>query len=145
MHYRSVQKMFALLPIVLWLDLSAVVSAGEFNEVLNIGDAAPAWKDLPGVDGKRHSLADLQKFPAVLVVFTCNSCPVAQDYEDRLIALANQHADKLAVVAINVNRIPADSLPNMQARAKERKFPFAYLFDESQQIAKQYGAVFTPE
>jgi peroxiredoxin len=136
---------FVLLPILFCLGFPAMAAAGEYNEVLNIGDAAPAWKELPGVDGKQHALADLQKFPAVLVLFTCNSCPVAQDYEDRLIALANRHAEKLAVVAINVNRTPADSLANMKARAEERKFPFAYLFDESQQIAKQYGAVFTPE
>lgn len=136
---------FVQLPLLFCLGLTVTATAGEYNEVLNIGDAAPAWKELPGVDGKSHALADLQEFPAVLVVFTCNSCPVAQDYEDRLIALANQHAEKLAVVAINVNRTPADSLANMKTRSEERKFPFAYLFDESQQIAKQYGAVFTPE
>lgn len=122
-------------------------SAGEYNETLSIGEKAPAWKDLPGTDGKLHSLADLDA-ELVAVVFTCNSCPVATDYEDRIIALAKKYAaepGKFAVVAINVNRIAEDSLPKMKERAEQKGFPFAYLFDESQQIAKDYGAAFTPE
>ena len=121
--------------------------AGEFNETLSPGDAAPAWENLPGVDGQRHSLADLDA-EVVVVVFTCNSCPVAADYEDRIIAMAKKYggADgKAAFVAINVNRIPEDSLPKMKERAEQRGFPFPYLFDESQNIAKAYGAAFTPE
>ena len=124
------------------------VSAGEFNPVLNIGDKAPVWKDLPGVDGKMHSLADLKDKPVVVVVFTCNSCPYAVDYEDRINALARQHAGnagKVAVVAINVNLVPADSLAKMKARAKDKGFVFPYLFDETQEIAKAYGATRTPE
>ena len=125
--------------------MSTTTCGGEFNSVLKIGDAAPAWKDLPGTDGKTHSLADLAKVPVVVVVFTCNSCPVARDYEDRTIALATKYADRVAFVAINVNRIPEDSLENMLERATEKQFPYAYLFDESQQIAKDFGATFTPE
>lgn len=123
------------------------VSAGEYNETLSVGDRAPAWKDLPGTDGKKHSLADLDA-ELVAVVFTCNSCPVATDYEDRIIALAKQHAadpKKFAIVAINVNRVAEDSLPKMKERAEQKGFPFTYLFDESQQIAKDFGAAFTPE
>lgn len=119
--------------------------AGEHNETLSIGDDAPAWTDLPGVDGQKHSLAELSDYPVVVVAFTCNSCPTAQDYEDRLIAFAEQYREKVTVVAINVNKIEEDSLPNMQKRAKEKGFPYAYLFDETQQIAKAYGAVYTPE
>ena len=122
-----------------------VVGAGEFNQVLKIGDAAPAWKNLPGVDGRKHSLDDLKSKKFVVVVFTCNSCPVAVDYEDRIIAFAKKYANDAAVVAINVNKIPADSLPKMKERAEKKKFPFPYLFDETQQIAKKYGAMFTPE
>lgn len=125
---------------------SSNVWAGEYNETLSIGDKAPAWKDLPGTDGKKHSLADLHA-ELVAVVFTCNSCPVATDYEDRIIALAQKHTDpkKFAIVAINVNRVAEDSLPKMKERAEQKGFSFAYLFDESQQIAKDYGAAFTPE
>jgi peroxiredoxin len=119
--------------------------AGEFNSTLNIGDAGPAWKNLPGVDGKEHSLADLDAKKPVVVVFTCNSCPIATDYEDRIIAIARKFADQVNFVAINVNRVPEDSLAKMKTRAEAKKFLYPYLFDESQQIAKDYGAVFTPE
>ena len=125
-----------------------VAEAGKYNETLNIGDPVPAWKDLPGVDGKTHSLADLKDKDVVILVFTCNSCPVATDYEDRIIALAKKYAGadaKAALVAINVNKIDEDRLPKMKERSDAKGFPFPYLFDESQQIAKSYGAITTPE
>lgn len=125
--------------------VSALAGAGEFNQTLNVGDEAPAWEKLPGTDGREHALADLKDKDVVVVVFTCNSCPVAVGYEDRILALAKQHAEKVAFVAINVNRIPEDSLEQMKLRAEEKGFPFAYLFDESQQIAREYGAQSTPE
>lgn len=121
------------------------LEAGEFNDVMNIGDAAPAWVDLPGVDDKKHSLADLKEKPLVVVVYLCNSCPVSNDYEDRLNALTKKYAESVAVVAINVNTVPADKLPRMQERAKQKKYEFPYLYDETQKIAKAYGAAFTPE
>jgi len=122
------------------------VQAGEFNKKLSVGDAAPPWKDLPGVDGKTHSLADLKDKDVVVLVFTCNSCPIAVDYEDRIIAFTKKYAGaKLAVVAVNVNVIEEDRLPKMQERAKEKGFNFPYLFDESQKIARAYGAMYTPE
>lgn len=119
--------------------------AGEFNEKLSIGDAAPAWTNLPGTDGKMHSLDDLKDKKLVVVVFTCNSCPVAADYDDRLVAFAKKHADDVAVVAINVNLVPEDSMEEMKTRAEEKAFPFPYLFDASQKIARDYGAGGTPE
>ena len=122
-----------------------LAEAGEYNPVMNIGDAAPAWKDLPGVDGKKHSLADLKDKKTLVVVFTCNSCPYAVAYEDRILAFAKKHADRVAVVAINVNLIPDDSLEKMKERAREKQFTFPYLFDETQKVAKEYGATFTPE
>lgn len=137
-----------LTPVLLLTLLTGVAAAGKYNDVLNIGDDAPAWTDLPGVDGRTHSLADLADKNVVVVIFTCNSCPIAVDYEDRIIAFAKKYAgdsSKLAVVAINVNLIEADRLPKMRERAEAKGFNFPYLFDESQQIAKQYGAAFTPE
>lgn len=139
--------LLAVLPAAV-LPAAAPVFAGEFNKVLKIGDAAPAWKGLDGTDGKTHALADLAAKEVVVVVFTCNSCPVAADYEDRIVALAEAHSgkeSKVAVVAINVNTGKADALPAMTARAEKRKFPFAYLYDPSQEIAKKYGASYTPE
>lgn len=121
--------------------------AGEFNPVLNIGDAAPDWKDLAGVDDKKHSLAEFQDKEVLVIVFTCNSCPVAVDYEDRLLTLSKQFAadGKCALVAINANKVADDLLPKMQERAKKKGFTFPYLHDETQQVAKSYGATYTPE
>jgi peroxiredoxin len=136
------------LTTLLLLLLAWPVAAGEYNPTLNIGDAAPAWTNLPGTDDKPHSLADFKDKEVVVVVFTCNSCPVATDYEDRIIALAKKYAGpggRAALVAINVNKIEEDSLPRMKERAEAKGFPFPYLFDETQKIAKDYGATFTPE
>lgn len=130
------------------LALTKAAVAGQYNEVLSPGDAGPAWTDLPGVDGKQHSLADLKSKAVVVVVFTCNSCEYAQDYEDRIMAFWKKFAGpegKVGLVAINVNKIEADSLPKMKERAEKRGFPFPYLYDETQKIAREYGAVFTPE
>lgn len=140
--------------ILVVLSLTALVgganwaNAGRYNKVLNIGDAAPAWKDLPGVDGNKHSLSDLKDKEVVVVVFTCNSCPIAEDYQGRLIAFTSKHCGpdrKVALVAINVNVIAEDKLPKMQERAKEKGFNFPYLHDATQKIARDYGAVYTPE
>src|SRR5207253_8421029 len=115
---------------------------------LSIGDAAPEWKGLEGTDGKTHSLADLKDKEVIVVCFTCNTCPYAVDYEDRLIALAKRFAAegcKCALVAINANKVKDDLLPAMQERAKARGFNFPYLHDETQQVARSFGATFTPE
>ena len=121
--------------------------AGKYNSKLSIGDAAPEWKELPGVDGKKHSLGDLKDKEVIVVAFTCNTCPYAVDVEDRLIALAKKlSADgKGALVAINANKVPDDLLPAMEERAKAKGFNFPYLHDESQQVARAFGATYTPE
>ena len=127
---------------------AAPALAGKFNKKLSIGDAAPTWEQLEGTDGKKHSFADWKDKDALVVVFTCNSCIVAAGYEERLVAFAaecNKPGSKVGFVAINVNKIPEDSLENMKTRAAEKKLPYAYLFDASQQIAKDYGAGTTPE
>lgn len=134
---------------ILFVTLSAASSpAGKFNKILSIGDAAPAWEGLDGTDDKKHALADFKDKDAVVVVFTCNSCIVAQVYEDRLLAFAKAHAGpdaKVGLVAINVNTAKDDALPAMKARAAKKKFPFPYLYDPSQDIARKFGAKFTPE
>jgi peroxiredoxin len=119
--------------------------AGEFNEVLSIGDKAPEWQDLPGTDGKSHSLADLKDKDVVVLVFTCASCPTAVDYEARINQLVKSAGEKVAVVPICVNRVEADKLPALTKRVKDQGFAFHYLYDESQKIAKDHGAIFTPE
>lgn len=139
--------MVSTLAVVLGLS-SAKAYGQTTNEVLKIGAAAPAWSDLPGVDGKKHSLADLKDKELVVVVFTCNSCAIAKGYQDRIIAFAKKFAGprgKMALIAINVNLNKEDLLPQMIERATEKQFTFPYLFDETQQIAKAYGAIYTPE
>jgi peroxiredoxin len=136
------------LAIVTGLALAIPVEGGQFNKKLNIGDAAPSWSALPGVDDKRHSLADLKDKDLVVVVFTCNSCPVAVAYEDRIIEFTRKFGgpeSKVAVVAICVNDRADDRLPQMKDRAKSKGFAFPYLYDKSQQIGRAYGATITPE
>jgi peroxiredoxin len=104
--------------------------------------------DLPGVDGQNHSLKELSGKKAVIVIFSCNHCPYVQAYEDRIIQIQNDYAAKGAqIVAINSNEDvnhPDDSFENMVKRAKEKKFNFLYLRDETQSAARDYGATHTP-
>ncbi len=138
-----------LISFAFGLLLLAHASAGDDQQKpLNIGAAMPAWTNLPGVDGKKHSLADFKDKDVIVVVFTCNSCPIAVGYEDRLMAFQKKHCGpgkKVALVAINVNIIPEDRLPQMIERAKLKGFEFPYLFDETQKIAKDFDADLTPE
>lgn len=132
--------------LVLVATATSVAIAGEFNEVLSIGDAAPEWKNLPGTDGETHSLADLKDKKLVVVVFTCASCPTAVDYEQRIGDLAAKFAEKsVALVPICVNLVKQDRLEALTDRVKKQKLGFHYLYDESQKIAKDFGAIFTPE
>ena len=112
-----------------------------------IGDVATDFK-LKNVNGNMFSLSDIKNAKGYIVVFTCNECPFAKMYEDRLIALHNEYAPKgYSVIAINPNVSESnqnESYRAMQKRAKEKEFPFVYLADEGQKISPQYGAVRTP-
>ena len=115
--------------------------AGE----LKIGDAAPNFSGIVGTDDKEHALKDYQSAKLVVLVFTCNHCPVAQAYQDRLMKLQKDYKDKgVQIVAVNVNNLDADKLDKMKERAKEKKFEFPYLYDASQKIGKDFGAKVTP-
>jgi peroxiredoxin len=115
---------------------------------LEIGQRAPDFS-LPGVDGREHSLSAFKDKKVVVVAFTCNHCPYVQAYEDRLIALQRDFADAgVQLIAINANDAagyPEDSFDNMVQRAQKRHFNFPYLRDESQRVARAYGAEYTPE
>ena len=122
--------------------------AGEYNPILDIKDPAPKWEALPATNGKRIAFDDFKTKQVLVVVFTCNSCPYAVDYEDRLNAFAKKYTGEgmsVALVAINVNKVEEDLLPAMKVRATEKRFAFPYLFDETQMIAKKFGAGYTPE
>ena len=103
---------------------------------------------LKGVDGKRYSLKDFAGAKALVVVFSCNHCPYVQAYEDRMIAIQKDYQDQgVRLVAINSNdadNYPEDDFNSMVARAKVKRFNFPYLWDESQQVARAYGATHTP-
>lgn len=114
---------------------------------LKVGDIAPNFT-LKNVDGKMISLSDYPNAKGFLVTFTCNTCPFAVMYEDRFINFHNKFADKgYPVIAINPNDPivkSGDSFSAMKVRAQEKSFPFAYLFDEGQQVYPQFGATRTP-
>lgn len=120
--------------------------AGKYNRKLSIGDPAPAWNNVPGIDGKQHSLADLNDAQAIVIVFTCNHCPIATAYEERLKQLQRDFGPQgVQVLAVSVSRLEEDSLEKLQARARERKFNFLYLQDLTQDLGRRYGAAVTPQ
>jgi len=116
--------------------------------ICEFGWKAPDF-ELPGVDGKRHRLADLRGARGTLVMFICNHCPYVKAILDRIVRDARELADHgVASVAIMSNDptvYAEDSFENMVRIAREKDFPFPYLFDETQRVAKAYGAVCTPD
>ena len=115
---------------------------------LNIGDQSIGFK-LPGVDGKDYELADFAEQTAVAVVFSCNHCPYVQAWEDRMVQIQTDYTQRgFQLMAINSNdpqKYPSDSFQAMKQRAEEKQFNFPYLFDETQAVARNYGAQKTPE
>jgi peroxiredoxin len=116
---------------------------------LAAGDTALNFT-LPATDGQTYTLSDVaREAKAVALVFTCNHCPYARAWEDRINAIARDYVSSgVHVVAINANSVlisPGDSWENMIKRANEKQFAFPYLYDESQQVARSYGAERTPE
>ena len=115
---------------------------------LSPGDKAVPF-ELPGVDDRRHALEDYADKEAVAVVFTCNHCPYARAWENRLVEIQADYAARgVQLVAISANdakRYPDDSFPRMRERSEEKGFNFPYLYDESQEVARAYGAERTPE
>lgn len=115
---------------------------------LTIGSKAPAF-NLPGVDGKNHSLEEFKDKSVLIVAFSCNHCPYVQAYEQRMIDVQSDYADRgVQLVAVNSNETqnyPEDTFEKMVERAKEKGFNFLYLRDEDQSVAHAYDAACTPE
>jgi peroxiredoxin len=134
---------------ILALALASSAFAGKFNKKVSIGDASPTFKALPGVDGKKYSLDDFKDKEFVVLVITGNECPIAQSYEERLIAFTKKYASakdsRVAVVAVCIGLEDDDRLPKMKERAKEQGFNFPYMHDETQAIGRALGATVTPE
>src|SRR6185295_6245854 len=156
----AVRRLLAIFVAAIWICTAHSQAAAEpagFKS-LAIGDAAPDFK-LPGVDGKEYALKSFADSRLLLVVFTCNHCPTAQAYEERIVKLHTDYRDKgVALVAISPNDPLAvrldelgytdlgDSFEDMKLRAKERKFEFPYLYDgDKQAAALAYGVVATPQ
>lgn len=119
-----------------------------YSQMIELGTKAPYFQ-LPATDGKAYSLDNFKDAKALLVVFTCNHCPYAQAVEDRLIEIGRTYIPKgLAMVLINCNdasQYPDDSFENMRRRAEAKKYPFPYLYDETQEAGRAYAAACTPD
>ncbi|MGQ0812553.1 MAG: thioredoxin family protein [Nitrospiraceae bacterium] len=120
----------------------------KVSENLNVGDVAPPFS-LPGVDGRTYDLESFKSETLLVIVFSCNHCPYVQAYEERLVGVQRDYADRrIQLIAINSNdavNYPEDRFDQMKVRAKAKGFNFPYLRDESQQVARAYGATHTPQ
>src|SRR5215831_8493975 len=146
-----------LLLLSLFLAFHAFALPAEDHPTLAIGAKAPAFS-LPGVDGKTYTLASFKNAKLLVIVFTCNHCPTAQAYEERIMQLAKDYTPKgVALVAIMPNDPDAirldelgytdlgDSYADMKIRAKQKHFNFPYLYDgKTQSVARAYGPIATP-
>jgi peroxiredoxin len=143
--------------LVVLVVMLGAASAEEVHPTLALGSPAPDFA-LPGVDGQIHKLSDYASSPVLMVVFTCNHCPIAQMYERRIQQLATDYKSKgVAVVAIQPNDPQAirideldssdvsDTLPEMKIRVQYKHLTYPYLYDgETQQVARAYGPQATP-
>ena len=139
---KTIKTLLAFLAI---FSLSAFSTSN--NDGYKVGDIATDFK-LPNVDGKMVSLADYKDAKGLIVVFTCNTCPYARAYEDRINELNKKYVDKgypvVAIMPNNPKVQPGDSMEAMKKRAEDKSFSFPYLMDEGQKIYPQYGATKTP-
>lgn len=135
-----------LLFAVAFFSVAAIQPIND-TEGLEVGDTAPNF-NLKNTTGEYISPSTMKDAKGYIVIFTCNHCPWAIKYEDRMIDLHNKYAQMgYPVIAINPNDPevqPEDSFEKMQERAKEKGFPFYYVFDEGQKVFPQYGATRTP-
>ena len=116
--------------------------------VCEFGLAAPDF-DLPGVDGQRYKLENSRGPNGLLVMFICNHCPYVKAVIDRICRdtaeLKSLGIGSIAIMSNDPTEYPEDAWPNMLRIARELNFPFPYVWDESQQVAKDYGAMCTPD
>lgn len=144
----SIIKMKTIKTMIILYAMMSGASAFAGDGGYQVGDKALDFK-LKNIDGRWMSLEDFKDAKGFIVIFTCNHCPYAKAYEDRIIALDKKYTSLgYPVIAINPNdpvAYPDDSFENMQKRAKEKGFTFPYLFDENQTVYPQFGAARTPQ
>ncbi len=118
------------------------------STVLTLGSKMPDFS-LPATDGRTYSSSSFSNAEVLIIIFSCNHCPYVQAYENRIIQIQKKYKENgVQVVAINSNdavKYPEDSFSEMQKRAEEKGFNFPYLYDETQDIARAFGATHTPE
>ena len=145
MHRNSVATLLLLIAVAVLSAASTSAKESKFNKTLSVGEKAPDFSDLPGIDDKKHGLREYKDAKAVVLVFTCNHCPFAVAYEDRLVALQKEFKDRgVQIVAVCSNSEETDSLPELKKRAESKKFTFPYLHDSDQKTGQAYGAAVTP-
>ena len=144
---KSMKRTFTLLIGVLAVVAVLFMNASRPVPGYGVGDYAADF-ELPNVDGKMVSLSNYDNAKGFVVIFTCNTCPYAKAYESRIIALDKEYAAKgFPVIAINpndINKQPGDTMEEMQKRSKSKGYGFPYLRDDSQSVAKAFGATKTP-
>lgn len=139
-------KLISAFVIVLAVSAFAIINPTTSNGY-KIGDVAEDFS-LKNIDGKMVSLADYKEAKGFIVTFTCNTCPYAVMYEDRIIALNNKYASKgypvIAIMPNNTDVKPGDNFEAMKTRAKSKGFTFPYLIDGQQNVYPKFGATKTP-
>ena len=154
---KTKQLLLAILPIIFNGSFAVAQDAHPEPKTLEIGSQAPDFT-LKGVDDKTHTLADFAKSKVLIVVFSCNHCPTAQAYQDRLNEVYNKYTPKgVSLVVISSNSSKSlnlweqgwsdlgDSFEEMKIRAKDKGFKFPYLYDgDDQKTAIEYGPMATP-
>ena len=144
---KTMKRTFILIVGVMAVVAVLFMNASKPAAGYGVGDYAKDFK-LENIDGKTVSLADYNSAKGFIVVFTCNTCPYAKAYESRIIDLDKNYAGKgFPVIAINPNDIsqqPGDSMDEMKKRANSKGYTFPYLRDDSQEVAKAFGATKTP-
>ena len=141
----SIMKSFSV--IIAVATITILIAAKPSGDGYKVGDTVGDF-NLKNIDNKMVSLSALENNKGAIIIFTCNHCPFSVAYEDRIIEMHNKYASKgYPVLAINPNdekKVPEDSFRNMIRRAKDKKFPFVYLHDATQETARAYGATRTP-
>ena len=133
--------------VFITLILSVLVPVSEHSGFYEVGSNVSDFS-LKNVDGTMVSLSDFPDAKGFVVIFTCNHCPYAQTYQDRIIALDKAYKQKgypvIAISSTNAERDPRDSYENMVVRAREKKYTFPYLYDKNQDVLMKFGAQATP-
>lgn len=140
-------KTLKLLSLIVIMTVVSAFTVKPDTDGYKVGDLATDFS-LENIDGKLVSLSDYINAKGFIVIFTCNTCPYAVAYEDRIVALDKKYASKgypvIAIMPNNTDVKPGDNMEAMKARARAKGFTFPYLMDKGQKIYPQYGATKTP-